>query len=499
MLEYIYFVKCPDCEDEHFYFFNEAKDFALSCMSKKPIITQVEVDRNDFGECVDSCDLGTVWSWEEAMGESEEEPTQSVFTKADLKQCDCGGKCGDNCKCGHHHEDTEFTALDNSLDEAYYAVIEVDGKEQRFSFNTRDEAKEYVNYVRAGKDPAFKGKKLGSMYTESCGKPIPEGMTIEDLVEAMEANEDMIECAACEELFPKDECFYDEERGWLCGDCEDRVVKCTWCDELYDRSDCRREVDLGWLCDHCQAAIKSRGEPLTFRENDYWDFLDEKVSNDTTWVCFFNGGEVGQVEAATEEEALEAMQREFPEFNYNLYDGCFFVEPMSALMESFKASEKVEFIYDALQVTMQGPKRDVDDWDEAEDYVRYSFYKTAEDVATDIWENFIEEADANDVEGGLEALEDDTAWNNFLVGHFDDMLDKYYDKLLKYYEDDARKEYEENHTLGELDEDCAKQKSFLEEFDDAETRKANLTDCPECGAASYDMKEQYCSNCGLGL
>ena len=396
MLEYIYFVKCPNCEDEHFYFFNDAKEFAMSSLSRKPIITQVEVDRNDFGECVDSCDLGTVWSWEEAMGESEEEPAQSVFTKADLKQCDCGGKCGDNCKCGHHYEDPEFTALDNSV------ASEID----EISAAPR--------------------------------KPIPEGMTIEDLVEAMEANEDMIECAACEELFPKDECFYDEERGWLCGDCEDRVVKCTWCDELYDRSDCRREVDLGWLCDHCQAAIKSRGEPLTFRENDYWDFLDE----------------------------------------------------------SFKASEKVEFIYDALHVTLQGPKRDVDDWDEAEDSVRYSFYKTKEDVATDIWENFIEEADAKDVEGGLEALEDDTAWNNFLVGHFDDMLDKYYDKLLKYYEDDARKEYEENHTLGE---GCEKQKPFLEEFDDAETHKANLTDCPECGAASYDMKEQYCSNCGLGL
>ncbi len=67
MLEYIYFVKCPGCEDEPFDFFNEAKDFAMNCLSQKPIITQIEVNRNDFGECVDSCDLGTVWSWEELM------------------------------------------------------------------------------------------------------------------------------------------------------------------------------------------------------------------------------------------------------------------------------------------------------------------------------------------------------------------------------------------------------------------------------------------------
>jgi hypothetical protein len=190
----------------------------------------------------------------------------------------------------------------------------------------------------------------------------------------------------------------------------------------------------------------SRGEPLTFRENNYWDFLDE----------------------------------------------------------SFDGKAEVEFIYDALRVTLQGAKRDVDDWDEAEETVRYSFYKKKDDVATDIWENFIEEADAKDVEGGLDTLEDDKAWYTFLETNFDTLLDKYYDKLLKYYEDDARKEYEETHSLNESAdlEDVfneSKQKSFLEEFDDTETRKANLIDCPECGADSYDMKEQYCSNCGFGL
>ena len=54
MIEYIYFVKCPNCEDEHFSFFKDAKNFALGCLSQKPIITQIEVDRNDFGECTDS-------------------------------------------------------------------------------------------------------------------------------------------------------------------------------------------------------------------------------------------------------------------------------------------------------------------------------------------------------------------------------------------------------------------------------------------------------------
>ena len=128
MLEYIYFVKCPDCEDEHFYFFNEAKDFALSCMSKKPIITQVEVDRNDFGECVDSCDLGTVWSWEEAMGKTDDEPAISVFTKDDLKNLPVD-------------EDSEFAALDNSLEDTSFSSVE-----DAIDFLVRDEEEAIAGY-----------------------------------------------------------------------------------------------------------------------------------------------------------------------------------------------------------------------------------------------------------------------------------------------------------------------------------------------------------------
>jgi hypothetical protein len=81
MVTYIYFVKCPDCEDEHFDFFEEAKEFALGCLTKKPIITQTEVTRNDFGECTDHCDLGTVWSWEDMMQDTTYEDDATVFSK----------------------------------------------------------------------------------------------------------------------------------------------------------------------------------------------------------------------------------------------------------------------------------------------------------------------------------------------------------------------------------------------------------------------------------
>ena len=219
MIQYIYFVKCPNCEDEAFDFFDDAKSFATGCLSKQPIITQVEVDRNDFGECVDSCDLGTIWSWEDCISDILEEPELSILAKADTIGYD-------------PDTDSEFNNLDNTLDSV----------------------------------------------PDNFRKPVPDGMTIEQLVEAMEENEDTVECVCCQELYPKKDCKYDEKHGWICPDCVDEVVECTWCEELYDRSQCRYEVDMGWLCDRCEAAIKSRGETLTFREGSYWDFLDESKS-----------------------------------------------------------------------------------------------------------------------------------------------------------------------------------------------------------------------------
>ena len=748
MLEYIYFVKCPGCEDEHFDFFNEAKDFAMSMLSKKPIITQIEVDRNDFGECTDSCDLGTVWSWEEAMGNTEAEPAQSVFTKADLKHCDCAGGCGGNCKCGHHHEDSEFAAIDNSLE----------------------------------------------VTPEQTRKPVPADMSISDLVEAMEANEDTVECAACEELFPKDECFYDEERGWLCGDCEDRVVKCTWCDELYDKGECKYEVDLGWLCRSCQAGIMSRGEQLTFRENTYWDFLDEaytylanlpdvkeliineliKDPNVAAYVdintvsikpaltkVIGSSAPVGHVvdfdivgdiikvtlnrgngkqnvlelnellggrffgkavqracpaytllkaieaaanavnrahaptraqraaaRIAAKDDAVLNMLRSNPAaadelknhitkikfeiplqhtYEYDLdgsdpdYEAA--VEKLNRLQDRFmnlpfagdaiakgiavdrkigasdaywqiahrwysegiiyfdcpigsltlskniikeakvasmaldspgKKTKKqvdtsnvaispatannseqtrdkileaststscyrlavaliayfdndvefyknkpsvstaaaqavvteavdphdlVELEYPRLTVTLYGTKRDVDDWDEEEYTDSHVFLVPKVEVATAVWENWITDEDAKDVEGGLDALEDDAAWEAFLETHFDTLFEKYNKQILDYFKPEALEDFRERaqeesdlnrwHVDSDraydewrderlFDESISSKKSFLEEFDD-EDRKANLIDCPECGAASYNLKEQYCSNCGFNI
>lgn len=296
MIQYIYFVKCPDCEDEPFDFLDDAKDYALGRLSQKPVITQIEVNRNDFGECVDSSDLGTIWSWEDVMKETDDDPAISIFTKDDI----VSDYDADN--------DPEFAALDNSLD----------------------------------------------MVPDNFRKPIPTDMSIDALVEEMEENEDTVEC--------------------------------KWCEELFDKSECRYEVDLGWLCGRCEAAIKSRGETLTFRENSYWDFLDEDLNpNDTV------------------------------EFEYG------------------KLTTTI--ITDVRPATRQDPE----DWDEREVTDHFTYEVPVEEVAIAIWENFITDEDVVDVEGGLSTLEDDAAWHRYFETHLDALVKKYYQELLNYFEDDAEK------------------------------------------------------------
>ena len=369
MTQYIYFVKCPDCEDEIFDFFDEAEEFALSCLSKKPIITQTEVERNDFGECTDSCDLGTIWSWEDIIDEeTEDKPAISIFNKDDLNS-------STNC------EDSEF---DNDVFKVFNDLIKdeheaIDGYESAedminqydFSSEDKDIILSTLAHIKAEEEehideleklpyenmatPNSCCKEPEDDFEESCErKPIPDGMTLKELVEEMEENEDTVEC--------------------------------TWCRDLFDKSECRYEVDLGWLCSRCEAAIKSRGETLTFKENDYWDFLNE----------------------------------------------------------AFNPKDTVDFEYDDFTTTIQGNQTAPDEWDEAEYSSSYTYTLTAEEVASDLWENFLTEEDVADVPGGFEALKSSAAWNEFLDTHFDALVEKYYNDLLKFYEDRAFEEFEES-------------------------------------------------------
>jgi hypothetical protein len=224
MTEYLYFVKWLDdnnIAEEVFEFFDEAKSFAMNILSQQPEIHQTEIIRNDFGECVDSNEIGKVWSWEELMDDipenTETDGDFHIFTRGDFdKYADGYDPCNDP-----EFDDSDIT-------------FETDCVDPRLN-NVQDNFR----------------------------KPIPEGKTVKDLVEEMEENEDMVEC--------------------------------KWCDELFDKSECRYEVNMGWLCPQCQAAIKSRGETLTFRESankDYYGAPRELSSyvDDAIHHLFFDLG-----------------------------------------------------------------------------------------------------------------------------------------------------------------------------------------------------------------
>jgi hypothetical protein len=371
MIEYIYLVKCPDRMEEPFDFFDEAKDFAIGCLGSNPIITQIEVDRNDFGECVDSRDLGTIWSWEDMVKETETEPAASVFTKDDLVDY-------------VPETDPEFAALDDTLDAEVLDTI-----------------------------------------PDNFRKPIPDGMTIKDLVEEMEENEDTVEC--------------------------------TWCEDLFDKSECRYEINLGWLCSRCQAAIMSRGETLTFRENSYWDFLDEDTDV-----------EIDEEDEKTE-EASKSMIEELEDADaykkrLTLCPECgdtttfdnetgmcincgFNTLTEDVVSDKIEAAckEKVDLDYSNIEVTGMSAKRDVDDWDEWTELRDFVYTVDKQDIIETLF-GYVQEEDVTDI-GGLKAFEelsDDDAWL-YMIDHFDELFEKYEQQLLKYYEDSAAEAAQEDY------------------------------------------------------
>jgi hypothetical protein len=331
MVQYIYFVKCPNCEDEPFDFFNDAKDFALGCLSSKPVITQVEVNRNDFGECTDSADLGTVWSWEDMMNDIPAEQENTVFNKSETFNC-CAG-------C-----DSEFDSFNNSLDgipdnfrkpvceniasstrallDSDFVIVSKLPNRNAYSFlgtNYRmtsqlEKAMPYSTKEEAEYDITYAEDQCGSSYDRYTSdrffvatvKEVKQllddirwrnakqlsidDMTIEALVEEMEKNEDMVECKNCEELFDKSECIHDKDYGWLCYPCQ------------ADRA-------------------KQHGGDIVISQPPE----EVEDSEDNTWYCVFDGEWIGAVIAETEDEALERMQKEYPEYPYGMYDGCFWV------------------------------------------------------------------------------------------------------------------------------------------------------------------------------
>lgn len=484
MITYIYFVKCPDCEAEHFDFFDEAKEFALGCLSQKPIITQTEVNRNDFGECTDHCDLGTVWSWEDVVGkETDAEP--ATFSK-DVLKVDYDP---DN---DPEFDDNDFFTVSSDLYEDFDVVFDnaKDSTEffrlcREIGIKTSEDLKAFMDEVEADRTDvldklrAYRAE-LGDDFeiTECTRKPIPEGMTIEQLVEEMEENEDTVEC--------------------------------TWCEELFDKSECRYEVDLGWLCCRCEAAIKSRGETLTFRENNYWDFLDEAVDDESventsrTWMCYFNGKDLGTVEAKDESEAYHKMEKTWPEYNYNNEDVQ--VIPVDELEEELEwHTYKITFTTKAnpdkeQTTTFKTWQSDVEyAWRMSNANIPHTTVKNielVEGVQTDTMS--MEELVTDSINHLINDLGKDPAADDFadeVIGDIERNCNvDISDEPVRYRDWCSAVACEVSRQLNNKSEF----KSFLEELEEPDTYRSRLGFCPECGGDhAFDTETNFCMNCGF--
>lgn len=613
MIEYIYFVKCPNYEDEPFDFFEDAKECALHCLSQKPIITQVEVHRNDFGECEDSCDLGTVWSWEDMMSDTEKEPSDepSLLTKDFLNSVEPGTDPEfDNSDVRFIDEmpltEAAVFSLNNKedLDEFYRLCNEVglvtvadlnrfieetkgyDGKNildklreyrdelgddfkiteethAQYAKPEGDRIRSYENALTYAKKfskpyiygytnydgkffaldqpikvvgPAWEAEKEFRSQYKNCRivfvaypnkfstnestevrKPVPEGMTIKQLVETMEENEDMVEC--------------------------------TWCNDLFSKDECRYEVNLGYLCSRCEAAIKSRGETLTFRENNYWDFLDEEVE-ELDESAILAGAASGLIVELVKRiiDKYGSIKKQSKWIDYKKYiiektpDGKVNIwdingrEIFSDLKTVDAAKQKIKTLPRSAKAQSDLPAveekepvaerlgRDPFDHhdpdyneDEAADYIAHQIdqaWDSRYDDALDTSDFFNEDFDepvSDDIGeeasifDDVESVEDVV---DILVKDEEEAITAYEEATEKIEELASEESIEEtkellDHIKEEEVEHIEELKELLPEEDETseisvEESLVALIDCPECGAKkSLDQESGVCNNCGF--
>lgn len=138
--------------------------------------------------------------------------------------------------------------------------------------------------------------KLQSVKTKNGDKTLPD-RTINLIVNALKAAgiitegleknsmDDPFDQEDGEERFtPEEQAENDCDEFGLANNGYIQFHHCGWCGDVFEEGDMRKEIDFGWLCDTCEAAIKSRGESLTFVED-----LNEASTAEKR--AYKNGGE----------------------------------------------------------------------------------------------------------------------------------------------------------------------------------------------------------------
>ncbi len=164
-----------------------------------------------------------------------------------------------------------------------------------------------------------------------------------DIVEALEENEDQVECKVCFGLFPKADCK-KLNIGYICPVCGQELASHQGTNlDLVDAD----PTDLNY--DDPRITKFELEEPEIVEVTDGTDMRAHEAGikpiaedlGDKEYECIFDGKVIGTVMAQNEEEAYGMMENKFPEYQYGLYDGVAEVRLLKEGELNEKAGEEV--------------------------------------------------------------------------------------------------------------------------------------------------------------
>jgi hypothetical protein len=294
------------------------------------------------------------------------------------------------------------------------------------------------------------------------------------------------------------------------------TVECTWCEDLFDKSECRYEVNLGWLCSRCEAAIKSRGETLTFKENNYWDFLDESAAiKDSTVIgkhvrLVENGADMNlatlkHILKINREYALprkkidfivtfdnDCIIRQETDLGYLITIPCYYRNPV----DRSKILEQPE--YHLCWISKKyceiiGLEEELEP-------------EELHDLGNEYDGGYPADSEENLTEASLSDIAA-AANNEYGTGYSErDLLDDAGVEDMDFFDDletptqvsaQGYRNKRRRQAYAIARDKAKKASSMLEELEDKESYNSRLVVCPECGFETLDLETGICINCGF--
>ena len=277
--------------------------------------------------------------------------------------------------------------------------------------------------------------------------------------------------------------------------------------DLLDKSECRYEVNLGYLCPRCEAAIKSRGETLTFRENNYWDFLDEEKESVKEYIERdpFDHHDPDY----SDEEAADALADEIDSAWDSRYDKAVddffnedFDDPASEDEEETEESlfDEAESVEEVIDILVKDEEEAIAAYEEAADKIEELASEEDTEETQEVLDHIKEEEEEH-IEELDELLTEESEDKDA------DTLDEHVNEEHPAIESEQKLDGIDNavvacevadviaHSEDEKPVDCKGEKKPLEK---PLTEAATMTDCPECGAKkAFDKETGVCNNCGF--